>query len=60
MKTFVDDIDVGRSACGHYKEETTCENRFVSSSITIFTQKKAPVAARTPNTSNDIISSCID
>ena len=50
MSTFLDDVDSEKGACGRYKEETTCENRLVSSFITIFTRKMAPAAAITTNT----------
>ena len=50
MFNCFDDTESEKDACGRYKEETTCENRCVSSFMTLLTQKQAPAAAITTNT----------
>ena len=41
MMTRLDDFDSDKGACSRYKEETTREDRLVSSFMTIFTQAKS-------------------
>ena len=39
--TLLDDTDSEKGACGSYQEETTCENRLLSSFMTVFTRNKS-------------------
>ena len=50
MVTFLDEIDSEKGACDRYNEDTTLQNRLVSSCVTIFNWKKGPAAAITPKT----------
>ena len=50
MLTWLDDIDLEKGACGRYKDETTCENKYVASFMTVSIWKKEPAATITANT----------
>ena len=50
MLTLLDNIDSEKGTCGRYNGATTCEHRLVSWLVTIFTRRKAPVAAMTRKT----------